>query len=39
MPSLKTKNFFSTQLKDNKGRRYFVVEMKNDQNTKFKVGE
>lgn len=39
MPSLKTKNFFSTQLTDKRGKKYFVVEMKNDQDTKFRVGE
>lgn len=39
MPSLKVKSFFSSEEKDKRGKKYYVLELKADKEAKFKVGE
>lgn len=39
MPSLKVKSFFSSEQRDKRGKKYYVLELKADKEARFKVGE
>lgn len=39
MPTLKIRNFFSNQERDKRGKKYYVLELKTDQEVEYKVGE